>query len=121
MDRQELAAVWRELSVTTRRRLWFRSSLSTEFLLVRFSDRRVTFQHLSGPFRAAEESFDVVTLPDGSTALEHRGHFVMRLGLVGWILGRLVVRRMFEALVASHMAQLANGTADASGRSAGRD
>ena len=89
--------------------------------LVRFSDRRVTFQHLSGPFRAAEESFDVVTLPDGSTALEHRGHFVMRLGLVGWILGRLVVRRMFEALVASHMAQLANGTADASGRSAGRD
>ncbi len=31
--------------------------------LVRFSDRQVTFEHLSGPFRSAQESFDVVSLP----------------------------------------------------------
>lgn len=75
--------------------------------LVRFSDHQVTFEHLAGPFRSAEERFDVVSLPDGSPALEHRGQFVMRFGLVGWIFGRLVVRRLFEGLVASHMAQLA--------------
>lgn len=78
--------------------------------LIRFSDRRVTFEHLSGPFRTAEESFDLVNLPDGSPALEHRGQFVMRFGLLGWIFGRVVVRRMFEDLVASHMAQLVDGT-----------
>lgn len=74
--------------------------------LVRFSDRGVTFEHLSGPFRSAKESFDVVNLPDGSPALEHRGQFVMRFGLLGWTFGHLVVRKMFEDLVASHMAQL---------------
>ncbi len=83
-----------------------------------FTDRRVTFEHLSGPFQSAEESFDLVSLPDGGTALEHRGHFKMRFGLLGWIFGRLAVRRMFEALVATHMAQLVNETA-ASGGSAG--
>ncbi len=76
--------------------------------LVRFSDRQVTFEHLSGPFRSARESFDVVSLPDGSLALEHRGQFVMRYGLFGWIFGRLVIRRMFDGLVAAHMAQLAD-------------
>ncbi len=79
--------------------------------LVRFKDRRVTFEHLSGPFQSAEESFDLVSLPDGSGALEHRGHFKMRFGLIGWIFGRLVVRRIFEALVAAHMARLVNETA----------
>jgi len=75
--------------------------------LVRFADRQVTFEHLSGPFRSAQESFDVVSLPDGSPALEHRGQFVMRYGLFGWIFGRLVIRTIFEGLVAAHMAQLA--------------
>ncbi len=87
--------------------------------LVRFADRRVTFEHLSGPFRSAQESFDLVTLPDGSAALEHRGQFVMRFGLLGWIFGRLAVRQMFEALVATHMARLvdeAGPPTDQSGR-----
>lgn len=76
--------------------------------LVRFSDRQITFEHLSGPFRSAQESFEVVSLRDGSPALEHRGQFVMRSGLFGWILGRLVIRRVFERLVEEHMAQLAD-------------
>jgi hypothetical protein len=76
--------------------------------LVRFSDRQVTFEHLSGPFRSAKESFDLVSLLDGSPALEHRGQFVMRYGLFGWIFGRLVIRRVFERLVEAHMAQLAD-------------
>ncbi len=85
--------------------------------LVRFSDRRVTFEHLSGPFQSAQESFNLVSLPAGGAVLEHRGHFTMRFGLVGWVFGRLVVRRMFEALVATHMARLVNESADASGSS----
>ncbi len=51
--------------------------------LVRFSDRQVTFEHLAGPFQSARETFDAVSLPDGSPALEHRGQFVMRFGLFG--------------------------------------
>jgi hypothetical protein len=76
--------------------------------LIRFSDRQVTFEHLSGPFRSAQESFDLVSLRDGATALEHRGQFVMRYGLLGWTIGRLIIRRMFEGLVAAHMARLAD-------------
>jgi hypothetical protein len=51
--------------------------------IVRFSERAVTFEHLLGPFRSCAESFEVVAVDDGSHALEHRGNFVMRGGLLG--------------------------------------
>ncbi len=75
--------------------------------LVRFTDRQVTFEHLRGPFKSCRESIEAIELEDGRNTLEHRGHFVMRGGIAGWLLGRLVVRRLFERLVASHMEGIA--------------
>ncbi len=79
--------------------------------LVRFTDRRLTFEHLRGPFKSSVESIEVVELEDGRSALEHRGQFVMRGGIAGWLLGGLVVRRLFERLVASHMEGIASTSA----------
>ncbi|SRR6266852_3398684 len=80
--------------------------------LIRFSDQGVTFEHLCGPFRSCFERFEFVPLADGAYALEHRGIFVMRGGLLGWLFGVLVIRGAFDRLVASHM-QNSSGVADA--------
>jgi hypothetical protein len=79
--------------------------------LIRFSDQGVTFEHLRGPFRSCIERFEFVPLADGAHALEHRGTFVMRGGLLGWLFGVLVIRGAFDRLVASHM-QHSSGVAD---------
>ncbi len=79
--------------------------------LIRFSDQGVTFEHLRGPFRSCVERFEFVPLADGAYALEHRGTFVMRGGLLGWLFGVLVIRGVFDRLVASHM-QHSSGVAD---------
>ena len=80
--------------------------------LIRFSDQGVTFEHLRGPFRSCIERFEFVPLADGAYALEHRGTFVMRGGLLGWLFGVLVIRGAFDRLVATHM-QHSSGAADA--------
>ncbi len=71
--------------------------------LVRFAERSVTFEHLHGPFRRCDERFDFVPVADGGHACEHRGTFVMRGGLLGWLLGILVIRGVFGRHVAQHM------------------
>jgi len=79
---------------------------------IRFSDQGVTFEHLRGPFRSCIEWFSFLPLADGAYALEHRGAFVMRGGLLGWLFGVLVIRGVFDRLVATHM-QHSAGAADA--------
>jgi hypothetical protein len=79
--------------------------------LIRFSDQGVTFEHLRGPFRSCIERFEFVLLVDGAYAFEHRGTFVMRGGLLGWLFGVLVIRGVFDRLVASHM-QNSSGATD---------
>jgi hypothetical protein len=80
--------------------------------LICFSDQGVTFEHLRGPFRSCIERFNFVPLADGAYAFEHRGTFVMCGGLLGWLFGVLVIRGVFDRLVATHM-QNSSGVADA--------
>ncbi len=68
----------------------------------------MTFEHLRGPFQSCVERFEFVPLADGGYALEHQGTFVMRGGWLGWLFGILVIRRVFDHLVATHM-QKASG------------
>lgn len=79
--------------------------------LICFSDLGVTFEHLRGPFRSCIEWFEFVPLADGTYALEHRGTFVMRRGLLGWLFGVLVICGAFDRLVATHM-QNSSGVTD---------
>lgn len=71
--------------------------------LVTFSDGEVGFEHLAGSFHACREKFVLLDEGGGRTRVEHSGTFTMRGGLIGWVAGRLVVRRLFEAHVAEHM------------------
>ena len=80
--------------------------------LVRFTPGRVEFEHLGGAFRSARERFTLRPEGDG-TRLEHTGRFRLPGGLLGWALGLLFVRRLFESHVAEHMdaAVLRHGSA----------
>jgi hypothetical protein len=78
--------------------------------LIRFSDQGVTFEHLRGPFQSCVERFEFVPLADGAYAFEHQGTFVMRGGSLGWLFGILVIRGVFDRLVAKHMQTFSGAT-----------
>jgi hypothetical protein len=78
--------------------------------LIHFSDQGVTFEHLRGPFLSCIERFEFVPLADHAYVLEHRGTFVMRGGLLGWLFGVLAIRGVFDRLVASHMRNSSGAT-----------
>ncbi len=78
--------------------------------LIRFSDQEVTFEHLRGPFRSCIERFEFVPQADGAYVLEHQGTFVMGGGSLGWLFGILVIRGVFDRLVATHMQHSSSAT-----------
>ncbi len=70
---------------------------------------RLTFRHLRGPLHYALERF-VLTDVDGDTALEHSGEFVWsRLPVLGWLAGRLLIKRPFERVLERHMDEIKTG------------
>jgi len=73
--------------------------------LIGFEADRVTFEHLQGPFRQCHERFRVTPTSGGGSVVTHEENFTMRLGLIGWLLGVMVVRPTFEHHVAAHMAE----------------
>jgi ribosome-associated toxin RatA of RatAB toxin-antitoxin module len=67
---------------------------------------RITFQHVKGPFHSAREEF-VLSEAEGGMRLEHNGEFVWsRLPVLGWLVGRFILKRPFERLLEKHMEQL---------------
>lgn len=77
--------------------------------LVTFAPGEVRFDHLGGSFRACSERF-AFRGEGGQTRVEHSGSFTMRGGLLGWALGLLLVRRLFEEHVAGHVESFASAT-----------
>ena len=66
---------------------------------------RVTFEHLRGPFIRCDEAFEVRAAGDGSD-VTHVGSFTMRGGVVGWLLGRIWIRGLFERHVAAELTKM---------------
>ena len=67
---------------------------------------RITFRHVKGPLRYAREEF-VLTETDGGVEVTHTGEFVwMPLPVVGWLGGRLFIKRAFERILDEHMEQI---------------
>lgn len=66
----------------------------------------MTFDQVDGTFYAGSERFTLTSASPRETHVEHSGSFTMRGGLVGWLLGELVVRRLFEGRVAAEMARI---------------
>jgi hypothetical protein len=73
---------------------------------VRFNGHAVTFEHLDGPFQSCAERFIVRDSAGGAT-VAHEGTFTMRGGLAGWVLGVVVIRPLFERLVADELTRMA--------------
>src|SRR5690242_12919343 len=63
--------------------------------LITFAGQEVTFEHLGGTFYGCWERFWVQPAGQAKTELAHEGWFAMRGGLVGWLLGIAIVRRLF--------------------------
>lgn len=74
--------------------------------LIRFGPEEVTYEHLGGTFLACRERFLLRAEGAGSTRIEHSGVFKLRGGLLGWLLGRLVVKRLFEDYVTRELQTL---------------
>ena len=73
--------------------------------LLTFSATEVTFEHLGGTFYGCWERFWVTPAGEDRTELAHAGWFRMRGGLLGWLLGVTLVRRLFLAYVEQAMRQ----------------
>lgn len=70
------------------------------------SPERITFQHVKGPFHSAREEF-VLREAGGGMRLEHSGEFVWsRLPVLGWLVGRFILKRPFERVLEKHIEQL---------------
>lgn len=77
--------------------------------LVTFARDEVRFEHLGGTFDSCHERFAFRRVEGGATRIEHGGAFTIRGGLLGWLVGMLVVRGLFEAHVAAHLRAFATG------------
>ena len=70
---------------------------------------RIAFKHLNGPLVCVEEEF-LLKEVDGGTELVHQGEFEWkRIPILGYLVGRLYVKWMFERLMVKHMEELKQG------------
>ena len=68
--------------------------------------RRLSFEHIKGPFNRAREEFTLEDM-DGGTELRHTGEFVWsRLPVLGWLVGRLILKRPYERVLVKHMERI---------------
>ena len=62
-----------------------------------------------GPLQYAREEFVFVDV-EGDTELTHSGEFIWhRFPLIGWLMGRLYVKPMFERVLKRHMEEIRVG------------
>ena len=67
---------------------------------------RITFVHLKSPLQYAQEEF-LFNDVDSGTEMVHSGEFTWhRFPLIGWLVGRLYVKPMFERVLQKHMHQI---------------
>ncbi len=79
--------------------------------------RRLSFEHIKGPFNRAQEEFALEDV-DGGTELSHRGEFVWsRVPVIGWLVGRLILKRPYERVLAQHMERIKAGSEARAARS----
>lgn len=71
--------------------------------------RRITFEQLRRPFfsvRTAIETFDITPGPDDTTVLIVNGTLMPRLGPLGWLVTRWIVRPAWERIEGKHLERL---------------
>lgn len=73
------------------------------------NQRKITFEQLRRPFfsvRTAIETFDIIPGPDDTTDLIVNGTLTPRLGPLGWLVTRWIVRPAWERIEGKHLERL---------------
>lgn len=65
--------------------------------------RVIRYSWLQGPLPAVEEEIAFLAERSDDTEIVYSGEFAPRLGPIGWIYGRLVVKSSFERIVREHL------------------
>lgn len=66
---------------------------------------RISYEWLEGPLPEVRESISFREQPDGATELIYDGWFAPGRGVVGWLVGRFKIKRIFDQLVREHLDQ----------------
>ncbi|MGH2749640.1 MAG: hypothetical protein ACRDK3_02010 [Actinomycetota bacterium] len=65
----------------------------------------IHYRWLQGPLPEVHETIRFASLGDHKTRLAYTGRFSVGRGLLGWVIGRLRVKRRFDRLVLEHLQQ----------------
>ncbi len=65
----------------------------------------IHYRWLEGPLPEVHETIRFVPLDHNRTRLAYSGRFSVGKGLLGWVIGRLRVKRLFDRLVIEHLQQ----------------
>ena len=65
----------------------------------------IHYRWLEGPLSEVEETIRFVDVNGATTKLTYSGSFSVRPGPIGWLIGRLRVRPLFDRLVSEHLQQ----------------
>ncbi len=65
----------------------------------------IHYRWLEGPLPKVRETIRFVQVDDRKTRLIYTGRFSLGKGVVGWAIGRMRVKRMFDRLVTEHLSQ----------------
>ena len=79
-----------------------RRTFVTEEEVTLYPPERITFRHLKGPLSYVWEEI-TLEARGAATVLRHRGEFsVNNWPVLGWLIGRLYVKPLFERVVSDH-------------------
>ena len=65
--------------------------------------REIRYRWLEGPIPEVRESIVFTAVDDHKTELTYTGRFSLGKGPIGWLIGRLRVKRLFDRLVREHL------------------
>jgi hypothetical protein len=65
----------------------------------------IHYRWLKGPLPEVRETIQFIALDDNKTRLTYSGSFSVGKGLLGWVIGRLRVKPLFDHLVLEHLRQ----------------
>lgn len=67
---------------------------------------RIRYRWLKGPVKHVREEIVFNETDNGGCELAHSGEFDLKIPLLGWLVGRLYIKRQFEKIVIDHMVEI---------------
>lgn len=80
-------------------------TVTTVELLILDRPTSIDYRWLEGPLPEVEETISFSALDAATTRLDYRGTFRLGRGLLGWLIGVVRVKPLFDRLVAEHLEQ----------------